>query len=456
MKLQKLALVSVVVALLAAGAAVLLCSLGSAHREAWTVRCRGQVQFLAYALERYKDETGYLPHHLSEDAQQTFWVLFEGIGDAEHGGYSCPAAKREGPHDTGFEMAVHDAEAWRRLSQADFGWVPHYEGWPIVWCRGAPHKGLSHVVTMAGSGLFTFWRSLPADQLRQINRVAEAILGAPDLSPDLEGAGFFEWGFQKRVAQANRKGLANLKKARRNSVGLVMVPIPGGRFGMGITKDVADQLRSESGVIDEYLRDRMPQHDVELRPFWVSIRPVRGESWELYQAVPKDLLRGIPYPRQVSWQQARVFCEWLTTRERASGAIEANEVYRLPTEAEWEWMARGGGAGPYPHGQEYPKEGEPFVDPYSLINGYGVVASCDREWCLDRYDPSFYGRAPLRSPVCLEPAPAARARDRVVRGCALGECWTKSGKPPYVTMRNSQREDDVGPAFRVVLAKEAQ
>ena len=37
----------------------------------------------------------------------------------------------------------------------------------------------------------------------------------------------------------------------------------------------------------------------------------------------------------VSWNDARAFCKWLTTKERQSGNIASDQVYRLPTDAEW-------------------------------------------------------------------------------------------------------------------------
>jgi len=37
----------------------------------------------------------------------------------------------------------------------------------------------------------------------------------------------------------------------------------------------------------------------------------------------------------VSWEDAKAFCEWLTTKERGSGKIGPQQTYRLPTDAEW-------------------------------------------------------------------------------------------------------------------------
>jgi serine/threonine protein kinase/formylglycine-generating enzyme required for sulfatase activity len=72
-----------------------------------------------------------------------------------------------------------------------------------------------------------------------------------------------------------------------------------------------------------------------------SIWVTRAQDYQVYV---KD--QGVewpePHPREpalpavnVSWNEARAFCAWLTARERKSGRLSAKEKYRLPTDHEW-------------------------------------------------------------------------------------------------------------------------
>ncbi len=55
----------------------------------------------------------------------------------------------------------------------------------------------------------------------------------------------------------------------------------------------------------------------------------------------------------VSWNDANAFCAWLTEKERKLGRITEGEVYRLPSEREWEYAARAGNPGMFGFGDNW-------------------------------------------------------------------------------------------------------
>jgi gliding motility-associated lipoprotein GldK len=119
----------------------------------------------------------------------------------------------------------------------------------------------------------------------------------------------------------------------------------------------------------------------------------------------------------VSWEQAMAFCHWRTvffnSYQLAHGGVEV-QAYRLPTEAEWEYAARGGRfMSPYPWGGNYvrtakgcflanfkPQRGNYAVDGYLVPakvgsyppNDYGLydMAGNVSEWTSSAYHESNY------------------------------------------------------------------
>ena len=166
------------------------------------------------------------------------------------------------------------------------------------------------------------------------------------------------------------------------------------------------------------------------------------------------------YPiSSVSYYASLAYCEWLTKRIQTA---LPGYVARLPTEAEWEWAARGGLRGmPYPLGEKPgsaifftkgttgpSKAGSSEPNRYGLRDMLGNVW----EWCFDSFAPSVY----LLSSFDLETnatltfsVPAGP--DKVVRGGS----WNNQRELIKVFTRGSQPVDWCTPylGFRVALSR---
>ncbi|MFM6309630.1 MAG: formylglycine-generating enzyme family protein, partial [Dolichospermum sp.] len=119
---------------------------------------------------------------------------------------------------------------------------------------------------------------------------------------------------------------------------LEMVLIPGGTFMMGSPKGEEGSINCER-----------PQHEVTIKSFLMGKYPITQKQWRAVAALEKvnidletDLscFKGANRPvEQVSWYEAVEFCARLSRIE--------NKVYRLPTEAEWEYACRAGTTTPF-------------------------------------------------------------------------------------------------------------
>jgi len=90
------------------------------------------------------------------------------------------------------------------------------------------------------------------------------------------------------------------------------------------------------------------EHTVTLtRGFWISDHETTQEEYESVMGINPSFHQGPQFPvEQVRWGDAAEYCRRLTERERAAGRISAQQMYRMPTEAEWEYVARAGTTGP--------------------------------------------------------------------------------------------------------------
>lgn len=209
----------------------------------------------------------------------------------------------------------------------------------------------------------------------------------------------------------------------QNSIGMRLAYIPAGKFRMGSPPD-------EPGR-----RDRETQHEVELsRPYYLGVHEVTQAQYaevmgknvsSFASAASASSSTNDQRPvEHVSWDDAVEFCNKLTQREKDATPAR---VYRLPTEAEWEYAARAGGTGIWCFGsdkrdldayawyrqrtmvpQTYPV-GQKLPNPWGLYDVHGNVW----EWCSDWYADD-YGDTGARS----DPAGPETGKFKVIRGGA--------------------------------------
>lgn len=202
-----------------------------------------------------------------------------------------------------------------------------------------------------------------------------------------------------------------------NGVGFTMQRIEGGSFMMGATPDQTDK---------DIYTDK-PAHLVFLSPYYIATTEVTVQLW--HAVMPeREIINPKGYPTvpvsYVSWIDCQEFVHRL---DSITGL-----PFRLPTEAEWEYAARGGAkskAYRFAGGNEadsvgwtYSCSGEwkhsvgrKFPNELGLYDMTGNVS----EWCQDIYGPYTLSTQP-------DPCGADTGRYRIARGGSYDECIANS------------------------------
>jgi len=205
---------------------------------------------------------------------------------------------------------------------------------------------------------------------------------------------------------------AALPLAAQSTPGIELQAIPAGSFTMGADAVplTAAQVSGNGASSDRPVHgdfDEVPAHQVTIsHGFNMATHLVGVEEFRVfdpsYQASPAhpDYVSGISY------EQAVNFCAWLSKKD--------GKNYRLPTEAEWEYVARAGHQTPYSSGDA------PL--PRGTANAWGVViAEGTPEWVADWYGP-------YTANAVTDPTGPAAGLFRVVRGAGLDSKEQKSVK----------------------------
>lgn len=241
------------------------------------------------------------------------------------------------------------------------------------------------------------------------------------------------------------------------------VEIPGGGTDMPVVWITAGSFRMGSPTGERGRKaDESPVTPVTFsNGFWLGALEVTRAQWTALMGGDGSRFGqgGEDLPATgIGWKEARSFCEELTRREAEAGRLPEGYVFRLPTEAEWEYACRAGTRTAYSAGDReadlyqvgwYNENagGKPHPVGRKAPNAWGVhdMHGNVREWCLDWYGP--YSGSEV-----TDPTGAIRGTDRVNRGGSFQdfarECRSANrsrGMPGFKTPSNG---------FRVALAAE--
>ena len=149
-----------------------------------------------------------------------------------------------------------------------------------------------------------------------------------------------------------------------NSIGMELVEIPAGKFTMGSPEDEKDHHEDEAQVRVTLTQPFGLGKTEVTQGQWKEVRGT--EPWDGQKYVKADKDCPATY---VNWGDATEFCKKLTAIERKSGKLKADEEYRLPTEAEWEYACRAGTETAFSFGDDESKLGE-----YAWWGGFDLAA----------------------------------------------------------------------------------
>jgi formylglycine-generating enzyme required for sulfatase activity len=230
--------------------------------------------------------------------------------------------------------------------------------------------------------------------------------------------------------------------------GMVQVYVPQGSFQMG-------------GLDQRAASDEKPVHKVDMKGYWIDKVEVTNAMFLLCLQAgacsPPQSTSSESRPSyfnnpefnnypvvNVTWDDAKKYCEWAGRR--------------LPSEAEWEYAARGNGINTFPWGEEKPDASRAnfnyMLGDTNQVGSYPAGASLFGaldmagnvfEWTNDYYDAEYYASGSANNPT----GPMSRTAyfNRVVRGGSYADGETE--------IRVSKRASVLGPNYSAELGSEA-
>jgi len=230
-----------------------------------------------------------------------------------------------------------------------------------------------------------------------------------------------------------------------------MIPVEGGTFTMGAFEE-------DKNAMD---RER-PLHEVKVDSFYIGKHPVTQAIWQTIMGENPSSFKGANRPvENISWNQ--IVHDFLPKlNEQTKSNRPAGTMYRLPTEAEWEYVAKGGeqkndylyaGGNKLEEVAWYFQNSNNESKPVGLKlpNTLGIhdMSGNVREWCHDWHSGNYYQQCADKGLV-ENPRGPKTGTTRVLRGGS----WINDPQDCRATDRDYNspglRTDDLG--CRLVLS----